>query len=413
MRIMVYSHDAFGLGNIRRMLAICEYLLEAIPNLSILLLSGSPMIQSFRLPQGLDYIKLPCLSRNESGELSAKFLGTDLETTLKLRSDIMLSAARNFQPDLLLVDKKPYGLRDELKTTVRYLRTTQPQVRCVLLLRDILDSPETTIHDWQTHDFYGAIVRHYDQILVVGMPEVFDVCREYAFPAEVADKVVFCGYLRKAPGKRSPAIVRQELGVTSLEKLVLVTPGGGADGYPMVAAYLDGLTIETTHKSLIITGSEMSIEQQQKIRLKAKEFSHVQVLEFTDDPMSYMAAANLVVCMSGYNTTTEVLSQAKRAITIPRMKPGKEQLIRAERMQAMDMLTMIHPELLTQDTLKIAVTKELQAPSSFPAIARLDLNALPKVTQQISNLLFQTLDLRSSASYTTTRTYFSTRIGSS
>jgi predicted glycosyltransferase len=413
MRIMVYSHDAFGLGNIRRMLAICEYLLEAIPNLSILLLSGSPMIQGFRLPQGLDYIKLPCLSRNESGDLSAKFLGTDLETTLKLRSDIMLSAARNFQPDLLLVDKKPYGLRDELKTTVRYLRTTQPQVRCVLLLRDILDSPETTIHDWQTHDYYDAIVQHYDQVLVVGMPEVYDVCREYAFPAEVASKVVFCGYLRKPPGKRSPAIVRQELGVTSLEKLVLVTPGGGADGYPMVAAYLDGLTIDSTHKSLIITGSEMSIEQQQKIRSKAKEFSHVQVLEFTDDPMSYIAAANLVVCMSGYNTITEVLSQAKRAITIPRMKPGKEQLIRAERMQAMDMLTMIHPELLTQDTLKIAVAQELQAPSSFPAIARLDLNALSQVTQQISNLLFQTLDLRSSASYTTTKTYFSTRIGSS
>ncbi|MGL4882281.1 MAG: glycosyltransferase, partial [Waterburya sp.] len=32
-RIMVYSHDAYGLGNIRRMLAICKYLLKYIPNL--------------------------------------------------------------------------------------------------------------------------------------------------------------------------------------------------------------------------------------------------------------------------------------------------------------------------------------------------------------------------------------------
>ena len=56
MKLMVYSHDAFGLGNIRRMLEICQYLLKAIPNLSILLVSGSPMLQSFRLPPGLDYI---------------------------------------------------------------------------------------------------------------------------------------------------------------------------------------------------------------------------------------------------------------------------------------------------------------------------------------------------------------------
>ncbi len=48
MKLMVYSHDAFGLGNMRRMLAICEHLLQEIPGLSILLLSGSPMLQGFR-----------------------------------------------------------------------------------------------------------------------------------------------------------------------------------------------------------------------------------------------------------------------------------------------------------------------------------------------------------------------------
>ncbi|RMF26089.1 MAG: glycosyltransferase, partial [Cyanobacteria bacterium J083] len=44
MRLVVYSHDAFGLGNIRRMLAICQHLLATIPNVSILVLSGSPAI---------------------------------------------------------------------------------------------------------------------------------------------------------------------------------------------------------------------------------------------------------------------------------------------------------------------------------------------------------------------------------
>ena len=78
MKLLVYSHDAYGLGNICRMLAICHHLLDTIPNLSILVLSGSPMLHSFRLPAGLDYLKLPCLHRDENGDLSAKYLKLDM-----------------------------------------------------------------------------------------------------------------------------------------------------------------------------------------------------------------------------------------------------------------------------------------------------------------------------------------------
>ncbi|HXB74138.1 MAG TPA: hypothetical protein VNY05_38220 [Candidatus Acidoferrales bacterium] len=36
-KMLVYSHDTYGLGNIRRMLAICTHMAEVLPNLSILL----------------------------------------------------------------------------------------------------------------------------------------------------------------------------------------------------------------------------------------------------------------------------------------------------------------------------------------------------------------------------------------
>lgn len=108
-KILVYSHDAYGLGNISRMLAICNYLLKHIPNLSILLVSGSPMLHDFRLPPGLDYIKLPCLNRG-GGQMAVKYLNADMESILNLRSEIILAAAKNYQPDLVLVDKKPTGI---------------------------------------------------------------------------------------------------------------------------------------------------------------------------------------------------------------------------------------------------------------------------------------------------------------
>jgi predicted glycosyltransferase len=62
-KIVVYSHDTFGLGNIRRMLVIAQSLVESDPNTSVLILSGSPMLHAFRIPPQIDYIKLPCLTR--------------------------------------------------------------------------------------------------------------------------------------------------------------------------------------------------------------------------------------------------------------------------------------------------------------------------------------------------------------
>src|SRR5687767_14861522 len=138
-RVVVYSHDTFGLGNIRRMLAICRYLLDTSPDLSILLITGSPLIHNFRIPQRLDYIKLPCLSRTDRETYCTKYLGTTLELTMRLRSGLILSAVQEFDPHLVVVDKKPFGVKSELEPAVAYLKEHRPGVRYMLVLRDIID----------------------------------------------------------------------------------------------------------------------------------------------------------------------------------------------------------------------------------------------------------------------------------
>ncbi|THJ20946.1 MAG: hypothetical protein CAF44_010345, partial [Nitrospira sp. CG24D] len=112
-RLLIYSHDTFGLGNIRRIMNIATYLHRAIPDISILIVTGSPMIQSFRIPKGIDYIKLPCLSRTARDGYSAKYLDSTIGDVIRLRSDLILSAVLNFKPDVMLVDKKPYGVKHE------------------------------------------------------------------------------------------------------------------------------------------------------------------------------------------------------------------------------------------------------------------------------------------------------------
>src|ERR1051326_4090430 len=62
-RILLYSHDTFGLGNIRRTLLLAQELIDQYPKAAVLLITGSQMIHSFRIPEGVDYVKLPCLDR--------------------------------------------------------------------------------------------------------------------------------------------------------------------------------------------------------------------------------------------------------------------------------------------------------------------------------------------------------------
>src|SRR5260370_36640638 len=106
---MVYSYDTFGLGNIRRMLAICKHVHASIRDLSILIVSGSPMLQSFRVEPGIDYIKLPCLKRTELGDLSVPYLDFDVTEIVHLRRDQILSTVMTYLPVVLLVHQIPEG----------------------------------------------------------------------------------------------------------------------------------------------------------------------------------------------------------------------------------------------------------------------------------------------------------------
>lgn len=405
-KIVVYSHDAYGLGNIRRMLAICKYLLKSNPNLSILLVSGSPMLHDFRLPPGLDYIKLPCLNRGW-GQMAVKYLNADIESILRLRSEIILAAAKNYQPDLVLVDKKPTGIQGELQSTIKYLKTNLPTTKLVLLLRDILDTPEKTIAEWQREDYYHQVEALYDRILVVGMQEIFDLVREYQFgkampsaSSTIADKLRYCGYIRKDSGLKNPRTIRQELGIGRDEKLILVTPGGGEDGYCLISNYLQGLAqqrdnfTEKNIYTLIFCGAEMPLQHQQQIYQQAKELPGVIIKEFTNDMMSYINTADLVVSMCGYNTITEVLQKGKKAIVVPRIKPGREQLIRAQSMAKAGLIETIHPEELNPDLLIEAVLANLTSAKSSAKSVRLDFLGLPRVADYLSMLMFDSFNIQ-------------------
>lgn len=390
-RILVYSHDAYGLGNIRRMLEITNHLVDSDPDVSVLLISGSPMMHAFRIPARVDYIKLPCVARSEKGESVVKSLGMSYEDTIRLRANVIMMAAMDFDPDLILVDKKPFGISNELELALTMLRKRARKPKCVLLLRDILDEPETTIAQWEKAKYHQSIRDYYDQVLVVGTEEIFDATREYCFPETTANKVRYCGYIERPAPRKTPQQVRGELGMQgNAQPLVLVTAGGGGDGYQMMHAYLQGLETRPSRnfQTLLISGPEMSPAQREQIFGLAAKVGGVMVKEFTDDMMSCMNAADVVIAMGGYNTVCELLTLKKKTIIIPRVEPVAEQWMRAERMERIGLLRAMHPHGLTPENLIAAVEEELSRDNVInSALYQFKMDGLPRIGEALAELL--------------------------
>ncbi len=383
MRLLVYSHDTFGLGNIKRMLAICTHLHESIPGLSILIVSGSPMLHSFRVSAGIDYIKLPCLKRSDSGDLGVRFLDVEVAEVVRLRRELILSTVVSFKPDIVLVDKKPEGLASEMEPSLRYIRCNLPQTRTILVLRDILDTPASTIRTWTERGSYKTVEWYYDDVLVLGTRQIFDVCEEYQFPVSIRDKVHFCGYVSRPAPSRDRQEIRRQLGVHERENLVLVTTGGGEDGFHLLSASIAAIRmIPQKHrvKALIVAGPELAPQRAQEIRQAAQSCSGIAIVEFIDDMMSHMNAADTVVSMAGYNTICELLTLGKRAIVVPRVVPVEEQKIRAERMAKHSIFQTILPSDLEPTTLGDAIVEQLmRSPASERFSTGIDLGALPRI----------------------------------
>ncbi len=330
VRVMYYSHDTFGLGHLRRTLAIARYLKRHAPfPVSQLIVTGSSVAGDYVLPDDADYVKLPSVVKVGAGAYESRSVAAPYQMMHDMRAALILEAARHFRPDVLLVDHAPAGLQGEVVPTLRHLARHSPHTRLVLGLRDILDEPDRVRRAWRDEGAHRLLDEVYHQILVYGQPDVYDVVAQYDLSAVAAAKTHFVGYLgREADG---PAHLWPEPTTAGLP-LVVLTAGGGGDGYPLLAAALAACQhqADAPHwRCLAVTGPLMSARERAELVGMANGLPHVQVLEHVQGLPGTLAAADVVVTMGGYNTVCEVLSLGRPAIVVPRVQPRREQLLRA------------------------------------------------------------------------------------
>ncbi|MFH1152727.1 MAG: glycosyltransferase [Pseudomonadota bacterium] len=387
--ILMYSHDTYGLGHIRRTMAIAGHLSR--PDTNILILTGSPMAGRFKFPQYVDYVRIPGMIKKTNEDYFPLAIRIDPRQALEIRKSLILATASTFKPDLFIVDKEPLGLKKEVLPTLEWIRENLPLSRTVIGLRDVMDDSETIKKDWYDKGVYEAIESLYSEVWIYGNQNLYDPIKEYDIPRSIAEKCHFTGYIpRRVPERKRVVAMRRRLHASCRDPLVTVTTGGGGDGYPVLDAYLSMLesmiqrSVTPPFKSVIITGPFLSAEDWECLERRARALG-VRVFQFFTDMETLFAASDLVVCMGGYNTVCEILSQKRPALVIPRETPRMEQSIRAGALKQRHLLDSIPWGRIGPEILENKILTMLGASQTFvQAMETFELTGIREICSRIS-----------------------------
>src|SRR5262249_11678717 len=114
-RVLFYSHNGVGVGHLQRQLDLATAYRERHPDSVVLLASGSHGASMFKIPDGIDYVKLPSLQMVDRYRTwTPRDLRLPLRDVIELRAELLHDTVKTVAPDLLVADFMPAGPYGEL-----------------------------------------------------------------------------------------------------------------------------------------------------------------------------------------------------------------------------------------------------------------------------------------------------------
>ena len=107
VRVFLCSHDGYGLGHLRRNVLIAAALRSTIPAVETTVVTGVAVDPGWPEWRGLGVLSMPPLLKDSLGVYRAP--GKSAAAALALRERLFDDAVAAAKPDLVLVDRHPYG----------------------------------------------------------------------------------------------------------------------------------------------------------------------------------------------------------------------------------------------------------------------------------------------------------------
>lgn len=333
--VAMYSHDSVGLGHARRNRALAYSLAADLPRFTGeevrgLLIAGHPGATADELPTGWDWLVLPGFTPAPGGYTSRR-LNVSTEQLWHVRSSTAAAALEAVRPDLFIADRHAFGVDHELLPALETLRGLG--TRCVLGMREVLDTPDVAAKEWQHIGGAAAVLRYYDAMWIYGDQSIYDPVATGEIPDDLGNSAQFTGYL--SHGRPDDPLSATD--VHAQQPYILTIVGGGSDG-GAVAQAAAAAEIPAGHQHIILTGPHMPQADYAAIADALQDSptpeQQVHIIRYAPHVPSLIRDAAAVISMGGYNSAAEIMATTTPALIVPRTSRRAEQPRRAEALAA-------------------------------------------------------------------------------
>jgi len=374
LRIALYSHDAQGLGHIRRNLSIAHALRRSGDALDLLLLTSAPEAAHAGRPSGCDIVSIPALTKDEQGAYRSRHLSVGADHVIAMRQAVLHAALASFAPDVLIVDKHARGLRGELEPALEAVRRAGGRI--VLGLRDVLDDAPVAVSEWKEARTTRALENWYDEVWVYGDRLVHDPLADVDVPDRV--NVRYTGYLAHGRPDADPVTP------TSGSPYVLAMVGAGGDGAGLARAFARA-PMPDGYDGVVVAGPHMPERDVDELHRLAADRPELRVVRSAPDAAVLIADAAALVGMGGYNTVCEALAAATPMLVVPRVAPRREQLVRARALEDRGAVDVLDPCSLSPGAVAAWAARAVGQPAR--PVPDLDLSGLARIPDFLADLV--------------------------
>jgi predicted glycosyltransferase len=273
------------------------------------------------VPAGVRLLRLPPQVRipTDGRESEVRVLQAERKRLTVERRSLLLEYAREWRPDILLVDHLPLGKREELDRTIAFLHKAGKTV--LLGYRRIMEDRDSTARIFTYAPFRSALLTSFRAILVYAPPWV-----EVAHGplTDVPLRQIHVGFVcrREACSK---AAARRHFGLRRDGKVVACCLGGGRDTWPLARAILEGWRrVQPANAHLLFFAGPHLSAPEHELQSYAAEDS-VSIVRNSPHFPRGIAAADAVLSTGGYNSILETLVQGRPLWAIPYQRSECEQ----------------------------------------------------------------------------------------
>lgn len=372
MKLFFYCQHILGVGHFFRSLEITKALAEH----DVVLVTGGAEID-IRLPAHVRNVVLPGLMMDRRFSfLFPSQKGRDLETVKAERKERLLEAYRRECPDVFLIELYPFGrnaFRFELLPVLRGIRDgSLPAGRVVCSIRDILVEKEDP--DAYETRVIGLLNDYFDAILVHSDPGLIRLDETFSRISDVRPPLVYTGFVTPRPEPDARVAVRERLGLTENDRLIVASAGGGNVGYELLEATVKAVGLMDADNIHLHVSTGPYMDDEKTERLTALAGPRVRIMSFIDRFPDFLAAADLSISLAGYNTSMNLLAAGTPALVLP-FAQNREQSRRAAVLAESGNFGILKEEDLDAPNLKKRIENALGSDRREPS--SIDLNGAP------------------------------------